>query len=92
MANRINLLNTMIPFIGVYYSMSYVRKNVLHLTEEEIEEMNNEMVEEQEEMMRIAEIEAAKQQIAMGTSTNINSSGAPPAPGGPPPTSQGPPK
>jgi len=91
MGNRIMLLNTMVPFIGVYYSMSYVRKNVLHLTEEEIEQMDEEMIEEQEEMMRIAEIEAAKQQIAMGTSTNINTSGAPPAPGGaPPPPKQGP--
>ena len=92
MTNRIMLLNTMVPFIGVYYSMSYVRKNVLHLTEEEIEEMNAEMVEEQEEMMRIAEIEAAKQQIAMGTSTNINSSGGMPAQPGAGPPSKGPPK
>jgi Bacteriophage T4-like portal protein (Gp20) len=89
MTNRINLLNTMVPFIGVYYSMSYVRKNVLHLTEEEIETMNGEIEEEQEEMLRIAELEAAKAQIAMGTQTNINSSNAPPPTT---PAKQGPPR
>lgn len=74
LSNRINLLNMVTPFVGTYYSMMYVRKNVLHLTEEEIETMNEEMMEEQEEMMRIAQVEAAKQQIAMGTEvpTNIN--------------------
>jgi len=95
MTNRIMLLNTMVPFIGVYYSMAYVRKNVLHLTEEEIEDMNAEMEEEQEEMMRIAQIEAAKQQIAMGTSMNINTSGGMPAqPGAGPPSAapKGPPQ
>jgi len=62
--NRVVLLNQMVPYIGTYYSMNWVRKNVLRLTEEEIEEIAAEIEEEQEEMMRIASIEAAKQQIS----------------------------
>ena len=65
--NRVTLLNSMVPFVGTYYSMNWIRKNVLRLSEEEIEEMAMEIEEEQEEMMRIASIEAAKQQYAAGT-------------------------
>jgi len=72
LGNRINLLNSMTQYIGVYYSLSYVRKNVLHLSEEEIETMSKEMDEEQEEMMRIAALEAAKQQMLLSTQTPVN--------------------
>lgn len=72
--NRVTLLNQMTPYIGTYYSMNWVRKNVLRLTEEEIEEIGLEIEEEQEEMMRIAAIEASKQQISASSEvpTNIN--------------------
>jgi len=72
--NRVTLLNQMTPYIGTYYSMNWVRKNVLRLTEEEIEEIGMEIEEEQEEMMRIAAIEASKQQISASSEvpTNIN--------------------
>lgn len=79
--NRVVLLNQMVPYIGTYYSMNWVRKNVLRLTEEEIEEIGAEIEEEQEEMMRIASIEAAKQQISASsevpTSINTNSNQPP---------------
>jgi hypothetical protein len=68
MTNRITLLNQMVPYIGTYYSMDWVRKNVLKLSEEEIEDMAAQLDAEQEEMMRIAQIEAMKQQYQMGTS------------------------
>ena len=42
MQNRINLLTAMDPFVGKYYSPSWVKKNILKLNEEDIEEMDAE--------------------------------------------------
>lgn len=79
--NRVTLLNQMTPYIGTYYSMNWVRKNVLRMSEEEIEEIAEEIEEEQDEMMRIASVEAAKQQISASsevpTSINTNSNQPP---------------
>ena len=79
--NRVLLMNQITPYIGTYYSMNWVRKNVLRLSEEEIEEIAAEIEQEQEEMMRIASIEAAKQTIAASsevpTSINTNSNQQP---------------
>lgn len=86
MTNRVMLLNQMVPYVGTYYSMNWVRKNVLKLSEEEIEEMAAELEAEQEEMMRIAQIEAMKGQYAMGTSVpaqvspNLNNNTGQPPP------------
>jgi hypothetical protein len=44
--NRINTLNQVMPYIGRYYSDLWVRKNILHQSEEEIAEMMDEMAEE----------------------------------------------
>lgn len=45
-ANRIQTLNFVDPYVGRYYSKEWVQKNVLQLTEEEIEEMNTQIDEE----------------------------------------------
>jgi len=37
--NRIDVLNQMSPFVGLYFSKQYVRKNVLRLTDKEITEI-----------------------------------------------------
>ena len=76
--NRVLVLNQVAPFIGQYYSMNWVRKNVLHLTEEEIETMQEEIDEEQEMMMRIAQTEVAKQ-VTQQNKDGINTSSAPTA-------------
>jgi hypothetical protein len=75
---RVQLLNQVVPYIGVYYSMSWVKKNILHLSEEEIETMNKEIEEEQDEMMQIAQLEAMKQQYMMNVQQppNINTNGS----------------
>lgn len=65
-ANRVTLLNSMIPFVGTYYSMNWVRQHVLHLTEDEINGMKREIFEEREEMLAIAQIEAEKNAVQMG--------------------------
>lgn len=63
---RITLLNSMIPYVGTYYSMQWVRKNVLHMTEEEITLMQKEIESERDEMMQIAQTDAEKQAIQAG--------------------------
>ena len=49
--NRINTLNQIMPYVGRYYSDLWVRKNVLHQSEEEIAEMMDEMSEEKVPIM-----------------------------------------
>jgi hypothetical protein len=39
--NRVDLLNQMSPYVGVYYSKEYVRKNILKLTDDEIKQIEN---------------------------------------------------
>ena len=34
--NRVDLLNQMVPYVGVYYSKDYIRKNILKMTDDEI--------------------------------------------------------
>ena len=48
--NRINILNSITPFVGSYYSREFVRKNVLMQTEEDIEEMDAEI--QQDELLQ----------------------------------------
>ena len=46
LTNRIQILGFVQPFVGMYYSKEWVRKNVLHLTEDEIKELDKQMAEE----------------------------------------------
>ena len=50
LTNRILLLQYVDPFVGRYYSMEWVRKNVLKQTDEDIEEINAQISEEQQAM------------------------------------------
>ena len=43
---RVNTATMLDPFIGKYYSATWVRKNVLQMTDEEIEQMEKEIEEE----------------------------------------------
>lgn len=65
MTSRVTLLNSLVPYIGQYYSMNWVRKNVLHLTEDEIKTMQKEINAEQDQMMRIAQVQIAQSQAGM---------------------------
>lgn len=47
--NRVNTLNVVQPYVGSYFSKKWVLKNILHLDDEEIENMQKEIEEEQEE-------------------------------------------
>jgi hypothetical protein len=46
---RLSLLTTVDPYLGRYYSAKWVKKHVLQMTDEEIEEMKKEMDEEEEQ-------------------------------------------
>jgi hypothetical protein len=41
--NRLGILQMVAPFVGTYYSMDWVKKNILHLSEDEIIEMANQI-------------------------------------------------
>jgi hypothetical protein len=47
MMSRVSILQLIDPFVGRYYSMEWVRKNVLHQTEDEMEEIDGQMQNEQ---------------------------------------------
>jgi len=40
--NRVDVLNQMSPYVGMYFSKNYIRKNILKLTDQEIEQMEKE--------------------------------------------------
>ena len=46
---RVNLLSTVDPFLGRYYSNHWVKKNILQMSDEQIEEMQKEMDKEQQQ-------------------------------------------
>ena len=73
MQGRLNILQTLDPFVGKYYSPSYVKKNILKLTEDEIEEIDAENEEHNKEMMAQ---ELMKQKL-QGDVQNEISKGAP---------------
>ena len=49
--NRLDVLNQIQPYVGTYYSKQYVRKNVLQLSDEDIEIINQQNEEEPVEVM-----------------------------------------
>lgn len=77
-ANRVSLLNTVVPYVGTYYSMEWVRKNILHLTEEEIKEMEGQIEQERDLMMQIAQTQAQQQMIMAQTQQQVAAAVAPP--------------
>jgi len=44
--NRIDLLNQMQPYIGIYYSKNYIRREILRMNDDEIETMEQEIAAE----------------------------------------------
>ena len=44
--NRMDLLQTIQPYVGLYYSQRFVKRNVLRLTDDEMENIEKEIGEE----------------------------------------------
>jgi Bacteriophage T4-like portal protein (Gp20) len=53
MTNRVGLLQLVDPYVGRYYSMEWVRKNVLQMTDEDILEIDEQMAKEQAAMPQV---------------------------------------
>jgi hypothetical protein len=50
LAQRINMLNSIEQYIGKYYSISWVRKNILRQTEDDISKIDKEIAGEQSQL------------------------------------------
>ena len=66
---RINTLSMVDPYVGKYYSEEYIKKNILQLTDDEIDMMNVQMAEE-------AKVNAEKQAQLMAQQQQLNPQGA----------------
>lgn len=66
MLQRMQALQQIDPFVGKYYSVAWVRKNVLMQTEDDIKEMDKEILQDRESQLDFAshqgEVTAAQQQ------------------------------
>lgn len=66
LAQRLGTLQQIDPFVGKYYSIAWIRKNVLQQTEDDIKQMDKEMELDREQQLDFAahqgEVDAARQQ------------------------------
>jgi len=66
--NRVDLLNQMSPYVGIYYSKDYIRRNILKMSSDEIESIAKE--NEQEPVEIQPGMPGADQAIDMSRETN----------------------
>jgi hypothetical protein len=73
--NRVEILTELDPYIGVYYSKEWVRKNVLKQSDEEIEEIESQIEAEREVMATDADfmgqLAAAKEMPTMQAQADV---------------------
>jgi len=72
MQARMNLLATIDPFVGKYYSPSYIKKHILRLSEEDIKEIDAENEEHNAEQLQ-GEVENIKAKGAAQAEVNAQS-------------------
>ena len=72
MQARMNLLATIDPFVGKYYSPSYIKKHILRLSEEDIKEIDAENEEHNAEQLE-GEVENIKAKGAAQAEVNAQS-------------------
>ena len=70
LTNRLTLAQQMEPYVGKYYSHQYMRTKVLHQSEEEIEQIDKELLDEHEADMKLQQA-----QIDAGMSPNPMAAG-----------------
>ena len=88
MTERVNMLNNIDPYMGRYFSQQWARKNVLRMTDEEIQNMEKEIADEQEAGDIHPEIEPAGQQAGSEEDPDAEGGDGPPNGG----TDNGPPE
>lgn len=68
MATRMQMLQQIDPYVGKYYSVDWIRKNVLMQTEDEVKQMDKQMLDDREGQLEFAahqgELQTAKQAAA----------------------------
>jgi hypothetical protein len=60
LAQRINMLNSIEQYIGKYYSISWVRKNILRQTEDDISKIDKEVAGEQSKIQDLKVAQTAE--------------------------------
>jgi hypothetical protein len=60
LAQRINMLNSIEQYIGKYYSISWVRKNILRQTEDDISKIDKEVAGEQSKIQDLKTAQTAE--------------------------------
>ena len=65
---RLDIMTKIDPYIGIYFSKNWIRKHVLHLNEEDIENMEVEM---QQEIQSMSPIEQMQMSSRMGISPEV---------------------
>ena len=74
---RIQMLQQMDPYIGKYYSSKWVKKNVLHLTDDEVKEMDKEIEEDLHSQMGRAEFDGTVAGVQQASQQNYVSQFSP---------------
>ena len=77
---RVNVINNIDPYMGRYFSQRWAKKNVLRMTDEEIEQMDAEIEDEQEEGDIHPELEPAGPPVQQPEEEPPAPPRAPPAP------------
>ncbi len=88
MQERVNMLNNVDPYMGRYFSQKWAKKNILRMTDEEIDQMEQEIQDEQDAGSIHPEIEPAGQQAGDPEDPDAEGGDGPPNGG----TENGPPE
>jgi len=86
MTNRLTLLQVVDPYVGRYYSMEWVRKNVLQQTDDDIAEIDEQIAKEQANAAPMGPVDAMGNPIDPNALPPTTAQAA--AAGGPPPMNQ----
>jgi len=86
MTNRLTLLQVVDPYVGRYYSMEWVRKNVLQQTDDDIAEIDEQIAKEQAAAAPTGPVDAMGNPIDPNALPPTTAQAA--AAGGPPPMNQ----
>jgi hypothetical protein len=76
---RLATLQLVEPYIGKFYSMDWIRKNILQMNEQEIEEMNKQMEKDGDIQMQHAELDGSLAAAAQAAQQNFLQANAPQA-------------
>ena len=66
MRNRVDLLNQVAPYVGTYFSKEYVRRQILRMDDDDIEQVEKQIEAEVEEMARDQQVQQAQAQDQQG--------------------------